>query len=547
MDMKEQDQNETKYYNKKNPIIKETMKVHCEICNVDVKYFKVHEKSNKHQRNINNLLLNPNYFEPKKPHCEYCNINVFNLKIHKKSFKHLKKICTFKGCKDGMNNKMFKQYQYNEIKPIDPKKFIEDMSTEIKSKIESQDWKNLKAALSIQVEFYKELPHEIKKTTGWFNSGEMIRITNDSEIQNILNQMINIIVEKIDNYTCEGSGWIINKLLDFEIKLVEYKPLKASSYIQLPLKYQNPKFRLINIQNKDNECFKWCIARSDCLDENHPHRISKRVKHESLKYNWKGIEFPTELKHISKFENNNNISVNVYGLDEKLEIYPLRITKLKKDKHVDLLLISHDENNHYVLMKELSPFINKTHNGKSFTCSYCLHSFSKKELLDNHEPNCMIHSPVRMELADGPVEFRNYYKQIKHPFVIYADFECTLKKIHTTKPDPTDSYTINLQEHIPNSFCCYTKCDEKDEHSKLEIYEGSDSPKKFADYLISEINRIYKLMKWNEDMIMSEKDKLNYKNAEICFVCEKPFTKENYKVRDHNHLTGEFRGSAHTK
>ncbi|CAF2108123.1 unnamed protein product, partial [Rotaria magnacalcarata] len=127
----------------------------------------------------------------------------------------------------------------------------------------------------------------------------------------------------------------------------------------------------------------------------------------------------------------------------------------------------------------------------------------------------MIHSPVRMELADGPVEFRNYYKQIKHPFVIYADFECTLKKIQTSKPDPTDSYTINLQEHIPNSFCCYTKCDEMDEHSKLEIYEGSDSSKKFADYLISEIHRIYNLMKRNEDMIMTEQDKQNYKNAEI--------------------------------
>ncbi|CAF4913045.1 unnamed protein product, partial [Rotaria socialis] len=437
---------------------------------------------------------------------------------------------------------MFKQYQYNEIKPIDPKKFIEDMSEEIKSKIESQDWKNLKAALSIQVEFYKELPHEIKKTTGWFNSGEMIRITNDSEIQNILNQMINEVIEKIYKYTCEGSGWIINKLLDFEIKLVEYKPLKASSYIQLPLKYQNPKFGLINIQNKDNECFKWCIARSNCLNERNPQRVTKILNNESNKYNWKGIEFPMNLNQIKQFEKNNDTSINIYCLDEKLEFNPLRITEVEKDKHVDLLLISEKENNHYVLMtKGLSPFINKSHKAKTFPCPYCLHSFYEKELLENHKPNCMIHKPVRMELVDGPVEFRNYYKQIKHPFVIYADFECTLKKIHTTKPDPADSYTINLQEHTPNSFCCYTKCDEKDEHSKLEIYEGSDSPKKFADYLISEIHRIYNLMKRNEDMIMSEQDELNHKNAEICFVCEKPFTKENYKVRDHNHLTGEFR------
>ena len=49
-----------------------------------------------------------------------------------------------------------------------------------------------------------------------------------------------------------------------------------------------------------------------------------------------------------------------------------------------------------------------------------------------------------MELVDGQLEFRNYYKQIKHPFVIYADFESTLQKIHTSQSNPNESYTINL-------------------------------------------------------------------------------------------------------
>jgi hypothetical protein len=32
--------------------------------------------------------------------------------------------------------------------------------------------------------------------------------------------------------------------------------------------------------------------------------------------NWEGITFPTKLKEIKRFEKNNNIRVNVYGIDK---------------------------------------------------------------------------------------------------------------------------------------------------------------------------------------------------------------------------------------
>lgn len=117
-------------------------------------------------------------------------------------------------------------------------------------------------------------------------------------------------------------------------------------------------------------------------------RVSEKVKLEAEKYNWKAINFPTPLNQIDKFEKQNSLSVSVYGFDENEVLYPLRITKTIKDKHVNLLLIRNEGNTHYIIMQDLSPFVNKERNGKCYPCRYCLHSFIHKELRIQHEPNC---------------------------------------------------------------------------------------------------------------------------------------------------------------
>ena len=42
-----------------------------------------------------------------------------------------------------------------------------------------------------------------------------------------------------------------------------------------------------------------------------------------------------------------------------LELYPLRISKIIKGKSVMLLLIEDDDNNHFVSMRDFSPFDDK--------------------------------------------------------------------------------------------------------------------------------------------------------------------------------------------
>ena len=47
-------------------------------------------------------------------------------------------------------------------------------------------------------------------------------------------------------------------------------------------------------------------------------------------------------------------------------------------------------------------------------------------------------------------------------------------------------------------------------------------------------------------MIISEKEKRkDFKNAKLSHICNKEYKKGDAPVRDHCHVTGKYRGSAH--
>ena len=49
-------------------------------------------------------------------------------------------------------------------------------------------------------------------------------------------------------------------MVQLEIHIVEYNPTKGSTYIPLPDWITNKK-AIVNIKNKDEKCFIWCILR----------------------------------------------------------------------------------------------------------------------------------------------------------------------------------------------------------------------------------------------------------------------------------------------
>src|SRR5688572_11220697 len=173
-------------------------------------------------------------------------------------------------------------------------------------------------------------------------------ILDSTDVSEIYNNAKDKIIESMATFQMRGSNWRLRAVQKLDINTVVYKPLKGSSYIPLP-KCLASKKGIINMKNEDEECFKWCVTRALNPVEEHLERITKELIKQSEELNWSGIEFPVaaDANVISKFERNNNISINVFGYETDVNLFPLYVSKQKNDRCVDLLLIADGEKKHY--------------------------------------------------------------------------------------------------------------------------------------------------------------------------------------------------------
>ena len=102
---------------------------------------------------------------------------------------------------------------------------------DIKRKLKSM--KGLKFIETLSVTFKKLVNNETVYKTAYFNSKTQT-ITNDEQINEALQlsqqQILNIIAQWIS----EGSGWTIESVNRHHLNIVQYQPMKGSSYIKLP-------------------------------------------------------------------------------------------------------------------------------------------------------------------------------------------------------------------------------------------------------------------------------------------------------------------------
>ena len=146
-----------------------------------------------------------------------------------------------------------------------------------------KDMKGFKFIETLEVTFEKDTinsktgKHVSIYKTALFN-GKAKTITKVDDIEPELNMSRQEILNVINKWVSEGSGWVINRIDSHCINVTTYKPLHGSSYIELPMELRNPKKGLINIKNKDDECFRWCHIRHLNPQEKDPQRIKKEDK-----------------------------------------------------------------------------------------------------------------------------------------------------------------------------------------------------------------------------------------------------------------------------
>ena len=81
------------------------------------------------------------------------------------------------------------------------------------------------------------------------------------------------------------------------------------------------------------------------------------------------------------------------------------------------------------------------------------------------------------------LEFNQYKKSDKAPFIIYADLECLIENLDECKNDHGNSSTKKGSEHIPSSFSMSTISSFKNIKNKHNIYRGKDYAKNFLQII----------------------------------------------------------------
>ena len=261
-----------------------------------------------------------------------------------------------------------------------------------------------------------------------------------------------------------------------------------------------------------------------------------------------------KLKDISKFEKLNPElpGINVFS-DDNMIIYPLRMADRDCKNTIDLFLYEEDGNSHYTLIKDFNRLIKSqktsSKNGKIFICKKCFTHFTKEELLEKHIKYCSNNQTVAVKMPEPNtmLYFKNYYKQLPIPFVVYADFECFTKPMNSCSPNPKESYNYNNQKHEPSGFCFYIK-GIVDKKFLPVIYTKTRDDEDISKVLVEKLREVTKgiyndFYRKPKPLRLTPTEQKSFEKAVTCHICNKELKED--KVRDHCHFTGKYRGAAH--
>ena len=281
----------------------------------------------------------------------------------------------------------------------------------------------------------------------------------------------------------------------------------------------------------------------------HLERVSKLRKFEK-EYNWSDVEFPFVTKNIYKFEDKNQISVNVLAIDDDNRVFIQRKSTHSYNRVVNLMLITGENSfkyhpdkhtrKHHSAVKSLSRLLvkkNTKHESVQYHCMNCLHGFPSEISKDKHEGYCKANEAVRIKMPYDKCSNGQY--QLKVPFTMYADFESLL-----VKPSEGEEGVVNV--HKPLGWCIKSEFAHGEVKNPIKLYRGKDCIEKFCQHILLEVKRLYNSFPEVPMIPMTKKQKREHLRAKVCHICLNQFKPDGIKVRDHCHYTGECRGAAHS-
>lgn len=394
-----------------------------------------------------------------------------------------------------------------------------------------------------------------------FYSGHVLEILNVNQIKPIIELMKSRIITKIEKFVRGHSMWRIKQMKEGYINVMNYNPLKAGSYIELPDVLKHKK-ALTNIQNKDNKCFDLHVVaglhRTELKKAFKNPKSTKPFRKYLEKYDFpehNGVLVANES--IVVYENiiKRNINVLIY---EDNKVKPYYSSSNDYQDEINLLLFGDDGNYHYCLINDVSKLLCEQvdkHKHKLFHCMSCFYHTRDKERIKEHRQTCTKKGVCKIGMPEKDLKFTNWGKTLKVPFVSYGDFEAINEPCNMVS-GKTEKKTV----HKVSGGNYITLKD--GEIINEQLFFGEDSDRELVKSLVKSLEDLhYKFFYEKKPIVMTNQDWYNFNTSKKCHICGEGFsmTLDKYKqyqketdklhpehpVRDHCHLTGAFRGKAH--
>ena len=240
---------------------------------------------------------------------------------------------------------------------------------------------------------------------------QMVPVYGTSLPQDDFLSAVDKILNTLFTFTASGSGWILEKIVDLDVKFATFNPIRGYSFLPTPPELDASRL-LLNIRNRqDHKCFLYCFTAA-----------------------W-------HLKHGPK------------------QLVPLRVTREIKDNlEIDLLLVDDGQEYHYILILDLLRLVRLVKGTTTLThrvlCRNCFHVCMNESTYKRHQISCLQHEPavVKMPLPEkNKLKFKNWPARWFAPVVIYFDLESTIQPLAGCQN--ANQSTSVTEIHKPSGFC----------------------------------------------------------------------------------------------
>ena len=122
-----------------------------------------------------------------------------------------------------------------------------------------------------------------------------------------------------------------------------------------------------------------------------------------------------------------------------------------------------------------------------------------------HKEDCLsVNGMQSVDVEEGIIKFKNYFKQLPAPFKIHADFECNLQDTEIYEGSCTKKY----DDHVPCSYAFKVVCIDNRFSKPVVVYRGENAAYEFIKAILEEYKYYKKVMKehFNKNLIMSKEE-----------------------------------------